>query len=328
MKVLVIRFSSIGDVTQALSIAAHICSQYPEAEVHFLTKSEFQPLMEGNPHIKKIWTIAPKSNFSDLKSLSHKLNQEHYTHLYDAHNNTRSNFIFYSVKADHKLQRSMSRLKRFLLIYLKINLFDKPLSGQRDLLKPLEKWNIQFKLPPAPQLFLNEEYMNEALHILRKYNIPDNYITIAPSSAHELKRWPIAMWKKLISLSPEEHFVVLAGPKDYFTSGLNEFKNVTNLTGLTSLQTSAALVQKSKLLIANDTGLLHFAEQLGKRTIALMGPAPFGFPSRIDTTTTVLKKDLPCWPCSKHGQGPCTNTNFQQCMRDISPEEVKKAMNS
>jgi ADP-heptose:LPS heptosyltransferase len=78
--------------------------------------------------------------------------------------------------------------------------------------------------------------------------------------------------------------------------------------------------------VSNDTGLLHVAEQIGKPSIALMGPAPFGFPSR--PKTKIFEIDLSCRPCSKHGQGPCVNSEYQKCMRDIKPEDVSRHLRS
>jgi ADP-heptose:LPS heptosyltransferase len=61
-------------------------------------------------------------------------------------------------------------------------------------------------------------------------------------------------------------------------------------------------------------------EQLGKPTVALMGPAPFGFPSR--PSTKIMELNLSCRPCSKHGQGPCVNKIYHQCLVDITPDQV------
>jgi ADP-heptose:LPS heptosyltransferase len=321
MKVLVIRFSSIGDVTQALSIPAHIRSHYPDAEIHFLTKNIFSELMSTNPYIHKIWTI--NSGDSLLKMVS-QLNQEKFDHIYDAHNNLRSNLFYFLVKAGKKLQRPMERFKRFLLLRFKINKFEMPFSGQRDLLKPLEKWNIPFILPKGPQIFLKTETLNSAKKILTENKVTGSFVAVAPSAAHLFKRWPVDKWKELFYLSPEIQFVVLAGPTDDFTAEFNIFPNVKNLTGKTSLLQSAAIIQLSSKVISNDTGLLHFSEQLDKNTIALMGAAPFGFPSKPHTT--IIKKDLPCWPCSKHGQGPCVNPEYHRCMNDITAREVKQKL--
>lgn len=320
MKILIIRFSSIGDLTQALSLPSFIKSYVPQAEIHFVTRKDLSPIVINHPDIHKAWTLDRKEGFSGLVKLIKELNKERFTHLYDAHNNLRSFFIRTFVFADYKLVRPMMRLKRFLLLNFHINIFEKPFSGQRDLIKPLEKWKMPFKLPPTPQLFLSEEPKQKAQDLLPQ----KKFITLVPSAAYELKRWPIEYWNELIKLNPDKNFVVLAGSTDSFTEMLGKNPNVLNLTGKTDLLTSAAIIEKSQMTVTNDTGLLHFSEQLGKPTIALMGPAPFGFPSR--TSTLILERNLKCRPCSKHGQGPCKNKNFQECLRSISPKEVSAHM--
>jgi ADP-heptose:LPS heptosyltransferase len=117
--------------------------------------------------------------------------------------------------------------------------------------------------------------------------------------------------------------VLLGGPEDSFIEDICAVapERVLNLAGKCSMQVSAAVVSESKMIVANDTGLLHVAEQLGKPAVALMGPAPFGFPSR--PATKVMEINLPCRPCSKHGQGPCVNKfKFHQCLVDITPDQV------
>jgi ADP-heptose:LPS heptosyltransferase len=62
------------------------------------------------------------------------------------------------------------------------------------------------------------------------------------------------------------------------------------------------------------------AESLGKNVVALIGPTPFGYPSRAESV--VVEVPLWCRPCSKDGSGPCINFKFQKCMKDITPERV------
>ncbi len=319
MKVLVIRFSSIGDLTQALSIPGLIKTYEPNAEIHFVTRADLSMIVENNPHIARVWKLDREKGFNGLWHLIKQLRGENFSHLYDAHNNLRSFMIRLFLFTPNTLVRPMMRIKRFLLIRLHKNLFEKPFSGQRDLLKPLEKWNFKFFLPPAPQLFLNTNDRIFATQMLHDLKIR-NPIILAPSAAHALKRWPLEYWHQLIQQFPKQNFMVLAGPEDTFTAELSVYQNVINLTGKTSLTQSAALIEKSILLVSNDTGLLHFAEQLGRPAIAFMGPAPFGFPSRA--ATLILERPLWCRPCSKHGQGPCINPNFHECLRSITPSEV------
>ncbi len=322
MKILIIRFSSIGDLTQALSIPAFIKSYVAQAEIHFVTRKDLAPIVENHPAIKKLWVLDRALGINGLFALAKELRAEKFTHVYDAHNNMRSLVIRMYVHADSTLVRPMMRFKRFLLIKFQKNLFEKPFSGQRDLIKPLEKWGMKFKLPAAPQLFLNESVQKKAKELTVQLK---DYIVLVPSAAYELKRWPIEHWDELIKKNPNRTFVVLAGKDDFFTKTLNSNHNVVNFTGTTDLLTSAAVIQNAKLTISNDTGLLHFSEQLGKPTIALMGPAPFGFPSRA--STVILERNLKCRPCSKHGQGPCVNPVFQECLRAISSSEVTDHLN-
>lgn len=318
MKILIIRFSSIGDLTQALSIPGFIKSYVPQAEIHFVTRKDLSELTANNPHIHKTWVLDRKDGFRGLINLVKTLRRENFTHVYDAHNNLRSFIIRLFVNSPNTLVKPMMRFKRFLLLRFRINYFEKPFSGQRDLIKPLEKWNMKFKLPPAPQLFLNSEVIKKAVDLTQL----KDYIVLVPSATYELKRWPLEYWDELIKINPNRNFVVLAGKADHFTELLSANENVVNLTGTTDLLTSAAVIQNALMTVSNDTGLLHLSEQLGKPTIALMGPAPFGFPSR--NSTFVLERNLNCRPCSKHGQGPCVNPIFQECLKSISPFEVSE----
>lgn len=321
MKILVIRFSSIGDLTQSLSIPALIKDNHPEAEIHFLTRSDFTLLLDNNPQVTKIWAIDRKKGFGEIFHLCRDLRKENFDLIYDAHNNLRSFFIRHLVSAKVKIVKPMYRFKRFLLLKFKINLFEKPFSGQRDLLKPLEKIGIKFRLPKPPLIFFDTKTEIKISTLLAEHQLT-RYIVIVPSAAYALKRWPLEHWKKLIELNTDKKIVVLAGPTDTFTKELDVYPHIINLTGKTSLLESAAIINKAQAIVTNDTGMLHFSEQLGKKTIALMGPAPFGFPSRA--STIIMEKNLSCRPCSKHGQGPCVNQQFQKCMVDLTPQMVQE----
>lgn len=338
-KILIIRFSSFGDVTQALSVPTNLAKLSPPGttspEIHWVTRLDMAPLLEGHPHIRKIWTLNRHEGLRGLFKLIRALRKERFTHIYDAHNNLRSHVIGWFLipplgpsrlfNPPFFLRKSQKRWNRFLLFRFRINRYERPFSGQRDLLEPLEKWGLSRQLPPPPQIFVPQNAQAVVEKLLQKEGFA-SYIALAPSAAFPLKRWPLQHFKKLIEISPMQKFVCLGGPEDRFIQELVEIApgRVLNLAGRLSLQESAAAIQLAKGLITNDTGLLHVGEQLGKRTIALMGPAPFGFPSR--ETTKILELQLACRPCSKHGQGPCINEKFHRCLVDITPEQVAREM--
>src|ERR1044072_6490244 len=98
MKVLIIRFSSFGDVLQCLSVAGALARQFPDYEIHWAAREEFRPLVETHPNIKKVWTIPKGAKFLDVMKLSSSLKSESFTHVYDAHHNLRSHLIGWKLK--------------------------------------------------------------------------------------------------------------------------------------------------------------------------------------------------------------------------------------
>ncbi|MGE0763095.1 MAG: glycosyltransferase family 9 protein [Bdellovibrionales bacterium] len=334
-KILIIRFSSFGDVLQCLSVAGALRARWPEAEIHWVTRQEFIPLIETHPAIHKVWGLSREKGARGLSHLANDLRSQKFTHVYDAHNNLRSRLLGWKLKgvADWRvwlgqmkfLRRSIYRWRRFLLFRFHRNLFPQPFNGQADLLRPLKTWGIPLNAPSVPQLFLTNLAQSKAHEKLGEW-AGKPFVALAPSAAFLLKRWPLAHWQNLIESQGDLRFVILGGPQDQFVSELVKSgpDRVLNLAGQLSLSESAAVIQMAQALVSNDTGLLHVAEQLGKPCLALMGPAPFGFPSR--PLTKIIELPLPCRPCSKHGQGPCVNPNYHQCLVGISPELVAEEL--
>jgi len=341
MKILILRFSSFGDVTQCLSVPSRLrdlaSTADAAAEIHWATRDDMAPLIEGHPQVNFVWTLKREEGLKGLWRLISILKKQHFTHIYDAHNSLRSRMICWLLSPPLSLGRvfdppaitrkSKKSLKRFLLFRFHKNYFEKPFSGQRDLLEPLQKWGLSKELPPPPQIFIPKS-ASEAIHqrLEKSHLTTKAFVCLAPSAAHLLKRWPLEHWKELIRLNPEQNFICVGGPEDHFIDQLVEInpKKVISWAGELSLTESAATIAACEILISNDTGVLHIGEQLGKKTIALMGPAPFGFPSR--PSTKIMEIDLPCRPCSKHGQGPCVNEKFQRCLVDITPAQVQKEL--
>lgn len=328
MKILIVRFSSFGDVVQALSLIGKLRLSYgANTEIHFLTKAQFSELIETHPDVNQVWSVNSGQSLQQLFSLFKDLHLEKFDRVVDAHNSLRSKIIVAGLKTlrwNLKLvQKTQKRWKRFLLFRLRINLFEQPFSGQRDLLEILAPWGINSELPPTPQIFVNTKAAARVEALIQDFTNSRPFVVIGASAAHPLKRWPIENFKQLISLNANRKFILVGGSDDDFLTQLSA-DHCLNLAGQLSYAETLALISMSEQLVTNDTGVLHLGEQLGKKTIALMGPAPFGFPSR--KSTVILQRELTCRPCSKHGQGPCVNSTYQACLRLISPAEVSQLL--
>lgn len=317
-KVLIIRFSSFGDIVQNSVVVELIYRNLDSAEIHWVTRSEFQKLVELNTKIKKVISLDKKLGLLGLLRLGQTLRAENYTHVYDAHNNLRSNilrlFLLTKFSPPSFIVRSKDRLKRILLFSFRVNLFPKPFKGILSYIEPLKTW---FKL-------------DENIVSLVDWNLPsvnlDLYnqkiITFVPSAAWEMKRWPLSHWKKLVLLLPNQKIVILGGKEDLFCEEIKALapERVNNLAGKLSLIESCDIIKKSAIVVSADTGLLHVADVLGIDAISLMGPTAFGF--TVSSKIKTMEIDLPCRPCSKDGRGKCSQSVNQKCMVDITPESI------
>ena len=125
MKILVIRFSSFGDVVQCMSILKPL--KELGAEIHWVTKESFKSLVEASSLTDQVITLRQGSGLKELFCLGKELSNNQYTHIYDAHNNLRSLLLRPFLIGEAKyLVRSKNRLKRFFLFWLREDLFSLP----------------------------------------------------------------------------------------------------------------------------------------------------------------------------------------------------------
>ena len=84
-KILIIRFSSFGDIVQCMSAISPLKTKYPNCELHWVTKSEFSSLVKLHPKVDKVWSLEKKSSLKMLFHLANILRKEKFTIIYDAH---------------------------------------------------------------------------------------------------------------------------------------------------------------------------------------------------------------------------------------------------
>jgi heptosyltransferase-2 len=94
-----------------------------------------------------------------------------------------------------------------------------------------------------------------------------------------------------------------------------------DLTGKTSLLQLAALLERCRILVTNDTGTMHVATAVGTPVVALFGSTDPTTTGPWGDSHTVVKKDVPCSPCLKR---ICPGDH--QCMDLITVNEVEEAV--
>lgn len=323
-KVLIIRFSSFGDIVQCTSVIDLIRQHSPEAQVDWVTRIEFVNLVKLNHNVNQVWGFDRKLGLWGLIKFALELKKQKYTHVYDAHNNVRSSILklfLYNpfVQKPYWITRSKNRIKRLLLFTFRINLLDKPFRSMKSFRDPLLAWGL---VPDGANKVVTWDYPVETLQKTKVY-VEKTKIVLVPSAAWEMKRWPVEHFQKLIQIMPKHEFIILGGKEDTFCEDIKAVapERVENLAGKLSLVESCALVSQSKIVISADTGLLHVADVMGISGLSLMGPTAFGFTTGKQIKT--MEVDLACRPCTKDGRGKCSQDVYKKCLVNITPDHVK-----
>ncbi len=323
-KVLIIRLSSIGDIIQCMSVTGGFKNHHPESEIHWIVRKDLASLLKIDPRIDKLIEFDRKEGMLGLIKLAFQLKKEKYTHIYDAHSNIRSNILKFILRplglGTKLITRRKSRFKRMLLFKFRINLLPNPFRAFESFRAPLKKWGITNFFTPHDNWKFSEDILQKCRALLPSE--VSKSITLVPSAAWELKRWPVEYWKELITLLPDFHFNILAGPQDDFCKDIVSAapERVTNLAGKTSLLESFCITSLSKFVISGDTGFLHAADLFNIPGCAIIGPTAFGYPSGEEMK--IFHMNLPCQPCSKHGNTKCKLKENKKCLMDIKPENI------
>lgn len=153
------------------------------------------------------------------------------------------------------------------------------------------------------------------------------------------RRWPLSRFLRLadrINLRIGKLAIVLTGTsyeKELIAEFLKGFQGrAIDASNLGSIEKTALVLNRCRLLVSNDTGVMHLGAALGTPTIGLFGPSsPMHWAPLGRAATYVRETALSCSPCMNNyrNQLPvsCTNHTRDQCMTDISVESVESAIN-
>jgi ADP-heptose:LPS heptosyltransferase len=329
-KILIIRFSSFGDIMQGLSATQALKQNWPLCELHWVTRKDYSELLSSHRLIDRVWGFDRSSGLMGLIRLGYKLRCENFSHVYDAHNNLRSYFLRFLLllrrPAPKFVVRSKFRLKRMLLFWFRRNHFEKPFRGSKSYVTPLAKWGLKIN-DLTPPFRLPIEIVGATL---KQHGIEDRSIVLVPSAAWSMKTWPFEHWLSLTKslIQQTNHpLVILGGASDQVCFDLKKGisnDRVLNLAGKLTLTQSCAVIQSAAVIISADTGLMHAGDQMGVKTLALLGPTAFGHP--LFKNSESIEVPLNCRPCTKDGRGRCVQKVYQKCMQDITAERVLQSV--
>lgn len=313
MKILIIRFSSIGDIVLTSPVIRCIKEQIKDVEIHYLTKQSFHNVLVNNPYIDTLHVID-----RHLSEIIPKLKNEKFDLVIDLHHNLRTLSLKRKLKVKSYSFNKLN-LEKFLVTKFKINRLPKLHIVDRYF-KTIESIDVTND-HKGLDYFINikdEIDIKKTLPI----NFWDGYYALVVGGSYYTKQIPLGKLDEICSYS-KLPLVLLGGQEDTHKAELlhkNHPSKTVNLCGKISLNQAASLIKQADIVITSDTGLMHIAAAYQKKIISLWGNTipEFGMgPYLPNENSEILEvKNLSCRPCSKLGYNHCPKGHFK-CMNDI-----------
>ncbi len=310
-KFLIIRFSSIGDIVLTTPVIRCLKQQFPEAEVHYVTKKSYKTLLENNPYIDKVFTLE-----KSLNDLVKQLKSEDYHYVIDLHNNLRTSIIKFRLGVKSFSFDKLNFQKWILVkfkkdIMPKVHIVDRYMKTVETLGVKNDNKGLDYFIPEKDDL---------PLHWLPK-NFRNGYAVYAIGGQHETKKLPL---NKMVELCQtiQLPLVLIGGKED---SVISEQLSVISINspifdtcGKMNLNQSASIIQKATIVYTHDTGMMHVASALKKKVISIWGNTlpEFGMYPYQTEYEVIENKELNCRPCSKIGYSKCPLGHFK-CMNEL-----------
>jgi ADP-heptose:LPS heptosyltransferase len=329
LKILVIRFSSIGDIVLC-SPVLRCLKKIPgiKAETHLVTKKSFYSFTSSYPYIDKVHAMEN----NDLSTVMGALKKENFDFVLDLHNNLRSFRVRHALakpsRAFHKLNIQKWILTRFKINRMPdVHIVDRLMDAAAGLGIENDGLGLDFFIPEKDKVDINS----------LPGGFQNGYTGFVIGGTYSTKRLPA---EKIAAICGKLRYpvILLGGPEDRETGesvATHSGGKIFNACGKYSLNASASLVEQARNIISHDTGLMHIAAAFSKpmasvwgNTVPEFGMYPY-YPHGFDMGKSRIFeiRNLYCRPCSKLGYEKCPEKHFR-CMNQIDEDDIAGWINS
>lgn len=323
-KILVVRFSSIGDIILTTPVLRSIKSARPDWELHYFTKAAYQDLLRHNPYVDQLHLLQ-----SPLSKQIQDLRAENFDHIIDLHHNLRTLRIKWGLRIPSS-SFSKHNLAKYMMVRLKRtspaipHVVDRYGGTLKDVGLSLDGGGLDFFLPEGM-----EEWAKQCLLEAGVSSEQGDTLAVVLGATFRTKRWLTNHF--IQTLQGLSRSVLLLGGKDARKEADQLIGALSvplmDAVGKFGILQSAALMKQCSEVLTHDTGLMHIAAAWGMdiysiwgSTVPEFGMRPYQSPHRLIENT-----DLNCRPCSKIGFDRCPKGHFR-CMEEIHPERVIAAI--
>ena len=300
------RLSSFGDIVLTFPFLNELRRLYPQSQIDFVVKEQYADLVRLHKSVNNII----------LYNESLTLNENKYDVVFDLQRNIKSRKILPSSSKIFKVRKET--WKKHLLVYTKINLLKEPIPVYSKYLNALKEFNCSTKT----------EFTKSELITMDTNYLNGEYAILSPSSKHFTKRFPKELYVYIFK--DVKLKIALTGDNNETDKSIcayleSKLKNSINLCGMLNYGELAGIISNAKFVLCNDSGVLHLAETLGKKTFVTFGSTvrEFGFFPQLDSTEVEEILGLKCRPCSHIGRSKCPKGHFK-CMNLIDNVLIKE----
>ena len=345
-RILVIRFSSMGDIVLTSPVTRRLRRICPDAEIDFLTRGEYAPLARALPGVSEVECLEPAAG---LLRLVQRLRRRRYDLLIDLHGNMRSRLVVLAGNARRVLRYDKRRLARMAMVgrprrsrsvphtvdrYLEVldrlgayGAFDPRGAPPGDVPCVVARGMEEVRLP---ELIVADSAAEAVAERLASAGIgPEvRLLCIAPGASHGPKRWPAERFARVADrLAETRNMRVLLIGSEGDRAITHEVAGAMSgpaldWAGKTDLALLPAAIQRCALLVGNDSGPMHVATAVGTPVVGLFGATHprLGF-APLGPADAAVTLDLPCSPCSLHGDRAC-RFHTHACMEDLPAHRI------
>lgn len=333
MRLLIVKLSALGDVVQTLPSLTLIKNNFPDFQIDWVVDERNAEIIEGHPYIDRLLIFSKKYlvSIKRLRKFVKELRKYEYEAVIDYQGLFKSGIIVRFSKAKYKIGFSNYREGSPLFYNFILPPYDFNLHAVKryiflttEVLKILNI-NKSFEVPEEiPHSVFSKNILENNLNFIKK-----PYIVFIPSARWMTKWWPLSYWERLVEDCEElgkDFDIFITGSlsevelKNWAEKIERKYSYVYSLVGKLSLKELANLIKNSQVVVSVDTGPMHIASALRKPTVALFGPTSPERTGPWGGTAKIIRSSSFCSPCFNK---KCKDVN---CMKEIKPEEVKKAL--
>lgn len=338
-RILVFRFSAMGDVAMTAAVLSEFCQQRPDAKIILVSKPGFAPFFEDikNVHFHPLDTKNKHKGINGLFKLFRELQAYRPTAIADLHNNLRSTILlgyfsftntpFARINKGRSEKKALTRKKNKVLQPLQSTI-----QRYADVFRSLGfSLNLSEKLVPNPKA-IPQPYQHLFKETFKKA------IGISPFAQHDPKVYPLEKMEIVVRELSDAGFqlFIFGGGKDeemVAEEWAKRFPNVESLIGKTTLSEELAIISNLDVMLSMDSAGMHLASLMGIEVISIWGAThPYtGFLGYGQQESDTIQIDLYCRPCSVYGNKPCYRGDHA-CMQDLDPgiviARIKERLNN